>query len=111
MKAVARKLAAIPILLFAFQSCATNHLINWGQGRPSIWSQASEDDSAFVRPTGAILAMPVTLAWDVLTFPVQWFWDIHPYGPEFSPESQDYVSSEGYVDSSVVLPSEPKKEN
>lgn len=111
MKAAARKLAAIPILLFAFQSCATNHLLSWGQGKPSIWNQPSEDDSAFVRPTGSILALPVTLAWDIATFPFQWFWNVHPYGPEYSPGSQESVSSEGYVDAEDAKPVEAKKEH
>lgn len=98
MKAAARKLAVIPILLFAFQSCATSHLISWGTGHASIWRQPAEEDAQFIRPLGSFVAFPVVFAWDVVTFPFQWLWDVHPYGAEYSPHNQETLTADGYFD-------------
>lgn len=75
------------------QSCATNHLLEWSEGKPSIFSQPSEENRSYVHPAGLVLGLPITVTWDVVTFPFQFLWDVFPYGSEMRPE--DDVSPTG----------------
>ncbi|MBK8974797.1 MAG: hypothetical protein IPM29_02620 [Planctomycetes bacterium] len=74
------------VLALLCSSCATSHLIEWSQGRPSTYSRPSRNKSIYVRAGGTVVAFPFALAWDVVTFPFQWIWDVHPYGPINPPE-------------------------
>jgi len=74
--------------LFAFQGCATRHLLRWSRGEASIYPQPHVDSAPYVHPAGAVLAMPVTVVWDVVTFPFQWLWDVYPYGSELVPDER-----------------------
>ena len=84
---VVRNAAWMLVVAFAMQGCATNHLVRWSQEKSSTFSQPYEDYGPYVRPAGLILAMPVAVTWDVLTFPVQWLWGTYPYGNELRPDS------------------------
>ena len=68
------------------QGCATNHLFRWTRGEASQWKQPADNGTDYVRPAGLVLALPVTLVWDGITFPFQWIWGVYPYGPSSSPE-------------------------
>jgi hypothetical protein len=84
----------LPLLLVLFmgpllsQSCATNHLMRWAEGEPSYFSKPYEGYGAYVRPAGLVLGAPLTVAWDVLTLPFQYVWQVFPYGTELSPEKK-----------------------
>ncbi len=32
-----------------------------------------------------VLALPLTLAWDLVTAPAQWIFGVYPYGDRFEP--------------------------
>ena len=88
MRSLRFRLAALLVLAaFALPSCATQHLLNWSRGERSLFHQPQEEQASFVRPAGTVLVLPVTVVWDILTFPFQWIWDVHPYGPKLEPES------------------------
>ena len=33
-----------------------------------------------------MVAFPVAVAWDAVTLPFQYFWDVYPYGTQYAPE-------------------------
>jgi hypothetical protein len=67
-------------------SCATSHLFRWSAGKPSLYGQPDgEFMQSLVHPIGTIAALPLTLVWDVATFPGQLIWRVHPYGHNTSP--------------------------
>ena len=75
-------------LVFGGSGCATNHLLRWNSGEPSWFGEPFEDYAPFVRPAGTVLGLPVTVAWDVVTFPFQWLWDVYPYGDTLTPDTR-----------------------
>ncbi len=82
-----RILTALALLgLFGLQGCATNHLLRWTRGEASQWKQPAANAVDYVRPAGLILGLPVTVVWDVVSFPFQWVWGVYPYGQASSPE-------------------------
>ena len=91
-----RRLLLPALLCFAMSSCATNHLLRWSRGEQSLFSQPGEDAAPYVIPAGTVLALPVTAAWDILTFPFQFLWDVHPFGPTMAPGTPetDHVSDQ-----------------
>lgn len=84
-----RSAAVLVFLAMMCTSCATNHLLNWSRGDRSMFSQPPEQHTAFVRPAGTVLVLPVTFVWDVVTVPFQWLWDFYPFGNGLAPESLD----------------------
>lgn len=76
-------------LLAALNACATSHLVHWSRGERSSYDPPEPSKSIYVRAGGTVLAFPVALGWDIVTFPFQWFWDVHPYGGENTPESYE----------------------
>jgi hypothetical protein len=81
---------ALPLVLLAaacLPACATSHLVRWSKAEKSTFSQPSQDKSVYVRAGGTVVAFPVAVAWDIVTFPFQWFWDVHPYGAELPPDA------------------------
>ncbi len=85
MKLRLAKLLSV-LLLAGLPACATSHLIHWSKAEQSAFDQPEPNKSIFVRAGGTVLAFPVALSWDIVTFPFQWFWDLHPYGAEKSPD-------------------------
>ena len=84
--------AVIILPLLSLNACATNHLLEWSDGEPSMYKQPSgEIERSFVRPAGTIAAFPVALVWDIATFPVQWMFSIYPYGDAATPEATSYT--------------------
>ncbi|MCC6783745.1 MAG: hypothetical protein IT457_12955 [Planctomycetes bacterium] len=80
----------IPLALLAcLNACATSHLVHWSRGENSTYDRPEPSKSIYVRAGGTVLAFPVALSWDIVTFPLQWFWDVHPYGTENAPESYE----------------------
>ena len=73
----------------ALGSCATNNLLRWSRGEPSVF-EAPPDNKANVaiRAGGTILVLPAFFVWDVATAPFQWIWGVHPYGPDLDPADQ-----------------------
>lgn len=65
--------------------CATSHLLEWSNERPSTFGQPQEQKSIYVRAGGTVIAFPVTVVWDTATFPFQWIWGVYPYGEETAP--------------------------
>lgn len=81
--------SAALLTLFGTSSCATNHLLNWSAGDPSIFHQPGEElAQTIVRPSGTIVVLPAVLVWDLATFPFQWIWGVHPYGGKLSPDTE-----------------------
>ena len=67
--------------------CATGNLLAWSDEKPSLYATPKDERvSSVVRPLGTVVALPVFVAWDVVTFPFQWAWGIHPYGITLHPE-------------------------
>lgn len=82
-------LASVLLLLLS-SSCATGHVLNWGEGESSIFRQPGQGiPEAYAHTLGTILAVPVAVVWDVATFPVQLAWGYYPYGNTLTPESSD----------------------
>lgn len=88
MKPMRRWLPVFALCL-VLPGCATSHLIAWSKGEPSAFNQPPESKSIYVRPGAAVLAFPVTVVWDVVTLPFQYFWDIYPYGNENAPTERE----------------------
>ena len=85
MKRFSLKLLALAALCVT-PSCATDHLLEWANDRPSTYDQPDTQRSTYVRAGGTVLAFPFTVIWDVITFPFQLAFGVHPYGEENSPE-------------------------
>jgi hypothetical protein len=77
-------LAALAALVTG-PGCATGHLLRWSEGKPSIFAQPFKEHAPYVHPTGVILGLPITVVWDVVTWPVQWLSDVYPYGVTLDP--------------------------
>jgi hypothetical protein len=90
MKIVRRCLPAFALVALLFTGCATGHVIEWAKGAPSTFHPPPGDHDLLTRGFGTVVALPVALVWDVVTFPFQWIWDVYPYGSEIRPgeESQ-----------------------
>lgn len=88
MKCMRRWLSVITLAAL-LQGCATGHLIEWSKGEPSAFQQPAPSKSLYIRPGATFLAFPVAVAWDVVTFPFQWLWDIYPFGEDNAPESHE----------------------
>jgi uncharacterized protein YceK len=82
-----RRLAPVLAVAALLQGCATSHLINWSKGEPSAYKRPAEGNSVYVRPGATVLAFPVAVAFDVVTFPFQWVWEVYPFGEENAPDS------------------------
>ncbi|MFO1050964.1 MAG: hypothetical protein U1F36_01960 [Planctomycetota bacterium] len=78
--------ALLLAVLACLPACATSHLVRWSRSEPSIYDQPAAEKSVYVRAGGTVLAFPVVLAWDIVTFPFQWFWDVYPYGDQNQPD-------------------------
>lgn len=85
MKSVLRWLPVFALCAL-LQGCATSHLFSWSKGEPSAFKQPPESKSIYVRPGATVLAFPITVVWDVVTFPFQWLWNVYPYGEDNAPE-------------------------
>jgi hypothetical protein len=65
-------------------SCASSNLARWGFDKDSVYSEPSGEFSrAVLKPSLTILGMPVAFAWDVVTFPFQIIFGVHPYGSRY----------------------------
>ena len=84
MKRFSLQLLALAAL-FVTPSCATDHLLEWAADRPSAYDKPDQRRSIYLRAGGTFLALPVTVVWDVVTFPFQIGFGVHPYGEEASP--------------------------
>lgn len=82
-------LAFLLAVVACLPACATSHLVRWSRDEQSAYDRPAGEKSIYVRAGGTVLAFPVTVAWDVVTFPFQWFWDVYPYGDENLPESYE----------------------
>ncbi len=82
-------LCALALILLLVPSCATRNLVRWSKGEDSIYQQPVGRNEIFVRAGGTVLAFPVAIVWDVLTFPFQWLWGAYPYGDELDPDKID----------------------
>lgn len=78
--------------LLWLQGCATNHLFRWSHGETSVFTEPYEEYAPYVRPAGLVLGLPVTVVWDVATFPFQWLWDVYPYGSDLGPGNRESAS-------------------
>ncbi|MCB9880288.1 MAG: hypothetical protein H6834_00735 [Planctomycetes bacterium] len=88
MRSLRLRTAALLLLAScAMTSCATQHLFRWARGEQSLYHQPLEKEASFVRPAGTVLVLPVAVAWDIVTFPFQWLWDVYPYGAKLSPDT------------------------
>lgn len=84
----------VPVLAVCalLPSCATSHLIQWSQGQPSAFNDPPASTAVYTRPGATVLAFPVAVAFDVVTFPFQLIWEVYPYGTENAPESADFAT-------------------
>ena len=79
-------LACALALSFCLSSCATNHVLAWSVGDPSLYKQNPDPrQRAFLNTGGTVVALPAAVAWDVVTFPIQYIWGIYPYGDTLHP--------------------------
>ena len=76
------------VLVAGLQGCATNHLLRWGNGENSVFAQPLQEQAAYVHPAGVVFGLPLTIVWDVATFPFQWLWGIYPFGDDLHPDVQ-----------------------
>ena len=84
------RIAVLALLLgLCLPGCATTHVVAWSKAEPSTFGQPEESKSPFVRPAGTVLALPIAFVWDVVTFPFQWLWDVHPYGEVAAPSADE----------------------
>jgi hypothetical protein len=81
-----RLLAGPALLAFLLTGCATSHVIEWSKGEKSAFNQPNVRQAIFVHTGGTLLALPVAVVWDVVTFPFQILWNVHPYGDVETPE-------------------------
>ena len=82
-------LASSAALLLMLPSCGTSHLMRWSNGEASDFTPIEDDRTrSVVVPAGTVLMLPVTVVWDVATFPFQWIWGIYPYGHELDPDRE-----------------------
>jgi hypothetical protein len=85
-KTVRRPCPGLFALVLLLPGCATGHLIRWSRGEDSTFSRPPATKDVYVRAGGTVLALPVTVVWDVATFPFQWIWDVYPYGGSLDPD-------------------------
>ena len=79
-------LACTLALMMCLGSCATNHVLNWSVGEPSMYVQNPDPRArAFLNPGGTFVALPVAFVWDVATFPFQYIWGVYPFGDVLDP--------------------------
>ena len=79
-------------LLFALPltSCGTTHLVRWGADKPSIyWEPTGEYSRGMLKPFVTVVGFPVTVAWDVATFPLQVIFGAYPFGDKFMQPDSD----------------------
>ncbi len=81
-------LACALALSLCLGSCATNHVLNWSVGDPSMYKQNPDHRKrAFLNTGGTLVALPAAIAWDVVTFPFQYIWGVYPYGDILHPNT------------------------
>ena len=88
-KKLAAALCALALSSLLISGCATSNLIEWSKGEPSQFDAPQPHQDVFVRSAGTVLAFPVALAWDVVTFPFQLIWGSYPYGTDKSPDGYE----------------------
>ncbi len=80
-------------LLFSLPmvSCSTVNLVRWGTDESSVYYEPTGEFSrGMLKPFVTVIGFPVTLAWDVGTFPFQLLFGVYPYGDSFmDPEMVD----------------------
>ena len=79
-------------LLFALPltSCGTTHLVRWANDEPSIyWEPTGDYSRGILKPFVTVVGFPVTLVWDVATFPFQAIMGTYPYGDKFMQPDHD----------------------
>ena len=47
-----------------FTSCATTNLLDWGQDKPSVYNEPTDDVSrAILKPLVTVVGIPVAIVW------------------------------------------------
>jgi len=83
-------------LAMATSACATNHLLEWSKGEPSMFHQPlDKQNQAMLWPGATVVAFLPFVAWDAVTFPFQLVWGIYPYGGRLEPDPYDQTIDEG----------------
>jgi hypothetical protein len=78
------KVVSLVLLVAAAGSCATSNLARWGFDEDSVYAEPDGEVSrAFLKPPLTLVGMPVAVGWDVVTFPFQIVFGVHPYGSRF----------------------------
>jgi len=83
-----RKFATLLLLCCSLGGCATAHLLHWSKGERSVYDQPGTDKE-YIIPGATVVALPVTVVWDVATFPFQLIWGVYPYGSDLHPNHID----------------------
>ncbi len=89
MKATRRCLPAFALGALLLSGCATGNLLEWAKGAPSVYNNPQPHQDTVVRAGGTVLAFPVAVAWDIVTFPLQWIWGVYPFGTKERPEDEN----------------------
>lgn len=89
MKIFAKTFLAL-LCVLPLASCSTTHLVRWGMDEPSIYFEPTGEYSrGMLKPFVTVVAFPVTVAWDVVTFPFQALFGTFPYGSRFMQPGDD----------------------
>ena len=84
----ATSVLALALASLALEGCATSHLVRWSKGEKSYYAEPSGGKEYVIAPATVIM-FPVTLGWDIVTFPFQLIWGIYPYGGDLDPKQMD----------------------
>jgi hypothetical protein len=80
----ARAIALCLVCAASLTSCASSNLVRWGFDKDSVYAQPDGEVSrSMLKPSLTILGMPIAFAWDVVTFPFQIIFGVHPYGSRY----------------------------
>jgi hypothetical protein len=72
------------VCALSLSSCASSNLARWGFDKDNIYSEPDGELSrGLLKPSVTIIGMPVAVVWDVVTFPFQLIFGVHPYGSRY----------------------------